>query len=542
MKLNKLLLLSLLSSPMALAASCQFGHSENISIKPSERPRDTGGSDKKKSDPSDPSSREGEKVDTDAPQKDPIQKHGLEPSNANSPEYINGSILDKYNADESAYIQGLYRYMFGGNEAEYQKDLNKAVNPSANVQEFNNLANQINQPEYKDAFLKNFSVINGDKKLVLNPVGFTLRQQHWADPTGDTGTARYVPNEIYKKALLQSFSIKITTENKNLKDSKYAEGRLDQGTAWILDYAIKDGEQYPTKWYIATNLHVIEKFTKLPEQAAKDNAVYSNIITQEEMKKRADEVFKTGEALDAEYQPTFDLNTKAREIAAKYGEKSPEFQEALQKAEAQGQKWEKAKKAHDQALEDITGLTKDIQLIHYNGETQVGAELDETDKVKSADIFRFDPSQVKIVYAGVNFLNSSPKDYLASDSPYKELEEMADIAILEFDFSNSTNKYVYERPNTTTNGVIRETIDNVYDYARYATADFANPESGLTSKPAPYDLYSKFDELNSQTLLADGKKVPLMRYNFIAVGFPVAYTDNFLRESKYQYDEGKKKL
>nr|WP_262337587.1 DUF31 family protein [Mycoplasma nasistruthionis] len=188
----------------------------------------------------------------------------------------------------------------------------------------------------------------------------------------------------------------------------------------------------------------------------------------------------------------------------------------------------------------MTGLTKDIQLIHYNGETQVGAELDETDKVKSADIFRFDPSQVKIVYAGVNFLNSSPKDYLASDSPYKELEEMADIAILEFDFSNSTNKYVYERPNTTTNGVIRETIDNVYDYARYATADFANPESGLTSKPAPYDLYSKFDELNSQTLLADGKKVPLMRYNFVAVGFPVAYTDNFLRESKYQYDEGKK--
>ncbi|QDF65026.1 DUF31 family putative serine protease [Mycoplasma nasistruthionis] len=298
MKLNKLLLLSLLSSPMALAASCQFGHSENVSVKPSEKPKDTNGTNKNPTDPSDPGAREGERVDTDPPQKDPIQKHGLEPGNANSPEYINGSILDKYNADESAYVQGLFRYMFGGNEAEYQKDLNKAVNPPANVQEFNNLANQINQPEYKDSFLKNFSVVNGDKKLVLNPLGFTLRQQHWADPVGDTGTARYVPNEIYKKALLQSFSIKITTENKNLKNSKYAEGRLDQGTAWILDYAIKDGEQYPTKWYIATNLHVIEKFTKLPEQAAKDNAVYSNVITQEEMKKRADEVFKTGEALD----------------------------------------------------------------------------------------------------------------------------------------------------------------------------------------------------------------------------------------------------
>ncbi|CBY92757.1 conserved hypothetical prolipoprotein [Mycoplasma haemofelis str. Langford 1] len=31
----------------------------------------------------------------------------------------------------------------------------------------------------------------------------------------------------------------------------------DSGTAWILDYVIPEGNKYPTKWFIATNVHVI---------------------------------------------------------------------------------------------------------------------------------------------------------------------------------------------------------------------------------------------------------------------------------------------
>ncbi|EFF41622.1 Ig-specific serine endopeptidase MIP [Mycoplasmopsis alligatoris] len=49
--------------------------------------------------------------------------------------------------------------------------------------------------------------------------------------------------------------------------------------------------------------------------------------------------------------------------------------------------------------------------------------------------FGVENNPFKTIYMGLNFLKSSPKEYLAPDSPFADTEEMADFAVFEVDFT-----------------------------------------------------------------------------------------------------------
>ncbi|QCZ36727.1 Ig-specific serine endopeptidase MIP [Mycoplasma nasistruthionis] len=560
MKLNKLLLLSLLSSPMALAASCQFGHSEATIGKPSAKPGTVNKTEPGKSnpdnpgDPTNPSNREGAPVVTDAPQDPPRDTHkeNFKPAEADTDAYKKGTNWDKFNIDEKYYLDRLYR-QFAENKEEIVAEINKTYGED-HVRKFDEKAKEQHMTSFFGSYLKNFSVPNSSNKLVLDPIKTILRTYHWEDVLGDRGLPREVPNQLYKNTLLQSYSIRIVNENQYLKESRSIPSTFAPfGTAWILDYKLDDTGTYPTKFYLATNLHVAELLIK----STPDDSPYQNVLSDAQMKTNADRAIEAQKAVDAVFEPTKEANLKYRALLGKYNMDDIQFEkkykdsrdslpqeliEAYETVKPLLADWEKKELAARAAKSVITGVTKRIDLIHYNPDTPIANQFnDATDRLPFADVFRFAPKQVKLVYAGSNFLNSSPRDYLDSDSPYFTWEEMADFAVLEFDFaSESTNPdYSYNYYDTSTGSLMKATLPNVSTFASYITSGFADPTVGLNSKPANFDLLEKYDEFQNQKLTANGIEVPKLKYNFIALGFPNAKDDIDLIK-QIPYDEGRK--
>ncbi|CBY92665.1 conserved hypothetical prolipoprotein [Mycoplasma haemofelis str. Langford 1] len=120
---------------------------------------------------------------------------------------------------------------------------------------------------------------------VINGVYYTLSQDYFLPITGNF----YVPESLVKV----NADFHNNTEKNNLFNTRFDESKLKNlntsgaekalkkikdytfkittpcgsGTAWVLDYAIPTGNaKYPTKWYIATNAHVISSYRFLSNE------------------------------------------------------------------------------------------------------------------------------------------------------------------------------------------------------------------------------------------------------------------------------------
>ncbi|SJZ43612.1 Ig-specific serine endopeptidase MIP [Mycoplasmopsis verecunda] len=444
------------------------------------------------------------------------------PSNADSDSYINASLLNKYYYDETPYINALVRYLWGNDQSAYE-EIYQTYDRN-HVQNFDNSASD-KYPAFLDSYAKNFSVTNNNNQLVINPLGQYLRRKYWADPTGDRGTARYIPNEYYKNVLAESYSIMISNANKYLSNAsgQIADNRFSQGTAWILDYHTNTQNQID-KLYLATNLHVAADIIS-PQP---NDSIYTNVLSDSAMKANADSVIQAKTKLNQIEGPVAKMEQELQDIEKKYGKDSKEWKELNQKFEEALVPYNDALKAFKQAEGNITGITTLIRLGHFNSSTPIGNELKQTNKDTHADIFEFDPKDVKIIYAGTNFLNSSPSSYLDANLPYKNLEEMADFAVLEFNLNTNQNVYNYLTPNDD-EGLDYNSFNNYNDYILYLTSAYQNKDN--QSKPANYDLLTTYDDLYKEKLTVDNKQVTKVDYNFLALGFPNAKDDDDLVNS-----------
>ncbi|WP_391592003.1 hypothetical protein MCAV_01630 [[Mycoplasma] cavipharyngis] len=99
-----------------------------------------------------------------------------------------------------------------------------------------------------------------------------------------------VPNDTYRKILKYSASLYFDNEVVDLsKDyTSFTDDTGDlrpiyntpSGTGWILDYQIPENNQYPTKWFYATNLHVIRALSSKDSYGQYKYDPKTNVITK----------------------------------------------------------------------------------------------------------------------------------------------------------------------------------------------------------------------------------------------------------------------
>lgn len=491
------------------------------------------------------------------------------PANADTDEYKNATTKEKYYFDADGYSAALKDYL----ESRGTKiDLPSGID----VSKYDQKAKSENQPTLEEAYYQNFSYANNNG-LVVNPLEHSIRTAHWNSTQGNRGRARNLPNSLYKEAAKQTYSIIFHNERENVESDR--KGLNHFGTAWILDYKLEEGQKYPLKWYIATNVHVAETLVKSKD----DKSIYQNVQDGQKLGTELQKITDQRKIWEEKYINKVEGFAKeAREKEVSKLKASQEYQSKAQsnKQEAEEwlktkadevyndvkatprrdleefKEWSKYKRQEDSLLEENKGNTKHISLVHLNDRAKLNTELGINAQNDYFDSFTFTPDQVKIVYAATDFLKTSPKEYLDPSSPYKDFEEMADFAVIEIDFSQ-LNEYT----NYTNNGLPRvikevEQRDGTKkpltpeEIAKIATSDYAiNKDKQI--KFAKNSLYKDYKNLentilskdkftqDSREMLGDNEKIrSKLNWDFIAVGYPLATSDNQLsREDSYKYKD-----
>ncbi|VEU70207.1 Ig-specific serine endopeptidase MIP [Mycoplasmopsis glycophila] len=553
----KLLLLSLSSSIPLLAAACA-GKTIKSEPEPKNPITEKGGSNNG-------SSEGGDVVDyPNDPNNGSISFPGFEQDKTNQPSKIplpNPEISSEYsrlfkfddlslnynNPDQ----EGLKKYI--EYESIYLKELINRLNMAPYVEKykeysadfitnFDNKSKETYQPFFRDAFLKNYSIPDpSGSHLVLNPLQHDLKRSYYGSDANDRGKPRYLANELYKNAAIETFEIRFNNQNDIIKNGKKGafrgqhEQRVYNGTAWILDYVPTNDGSYPTKWYIATNLHVVMPFRR---QAGLQGEPYKNLAQSQ---KEADALREPNIRYNQMIDESNEAMQKMEQLKLKYGENNAEYKKLLNKytiVDANNPsewilEYNKVLKAKKEAENNVYGYTQSITLSKFRTNVPIRKELSPNKWDPWIDTVTLRPNQVKIVYAATDFLNQSPSDYLAADDPNANYEEMVDFAILEVDFSkqqpDSFENAIGYSSNLVDGSDNFTKVQNVNQLAEIMTNDYAGTRSSVHSRMANYDVLTEYDNIANQMVeVRDGDKnisVSKMNVNFIAVGFPTSRTD-----------------
>ncbi|WP_027122226.1 Ig-specific serine endopeptidase MIP [[Mycoplasma] imitans] len=156
---------------------------------------------------------------------------------------------------------------------------------------YDDKAKKLGLPTYRDAFGYGFLLpniddngqvgtglvqrkdLNGPNLIPAYQAGFLdsdFNFANLADPSGFLGLPRTILNDNYRKFSKTTYSFYYSNdykdeqkrkESKNYNDAKKIDEKFQSylGTTWILDYKLPEtNETYPTTWYFASNMHVLE--------------------------------------------------------------------------------------------------------------------------------------------------------------------------------------------------------------------------------------------------------------------------------------------
>ncbi|EFF41688.1 Ig-specific serine endopeptidase MIP [Mycoplasmopsis alligatoris] len=374
--------------------------------------------------------------------------HKLDPKSLTS--YAKKTRLERFDFDNENYMPFITPREGGTGSSVYTKnDLTEDK-----IKELDKKARENNQDSFKNAKLKGFSIPFVDEKgetkgLNVNigtevGKGPSLIDSH-SDEKYSLGLARTLPNDLYKQAGLQTFSLYIVNHDKG------NEFTSNYGTTWILDYQKRTDGKYPTKWYFATNVHVAE-------------------------------------AMNIQNEKIY--NTKSKDKS------STSFQFLR--------------------LKNDVGTRTTFRTSAYGEQYENWSFGNEKDAFKT-------------IYMGLNFLKSSPKDYLEPNSPYKDTEEFIDFAVFEVDFE--------KLPISPTVWSAGKPVEKKYtsheDLARDMTNNYADDKNKDKQIKFLSNSYLKdYNKIGVPFANNDVdpvyKKDPNKTYDsLIAIGYPLTQSGNF---------------
>ncbi|WP_238523089.1 Ig-specific serine endopeptidase MIP [Mycoplasma crocodyli] len=192
---------------------------------------------------------------------------------------------------------------------------------------------------------------------------------------------------------------------------------------------------------------------------------------------------------------------------------------------------------------NTTNLSNTIQFNRLTKDAGIRTTLRTTAFGSTFENWSFDTrnnkgeSAFKTVYMGLNFLNSSPKDYLPTDSKLKDTEEMIDFAVFEVDFTKFDLSTVNVRTADVDTG---RKYTSAEELARDMTNGYADNKDAQISflKNSYLKDYSKIGiPLINNEIDPVYKANPNATYDSLfALGYPVtnsaAFLDHFLDEYK----------
>ncbi|MEE3928173.1 DUF31 family protein [Mycoplasmopsis ciconiae] len=554
---------------------------------------------------------------------DPNEIRSESKPNMDLNEYAKLDENQRYDVDYEAHKKA-YLNRFG--DVVYSSD-NKFGDAIVNANQYNTQAQKLSQPSKQQAQFLGLSYgqqdpkNNNQTKLLINSDNKPATNKYWATAQGNNGKARYLTNQKYKNIALQTFSIQFINAKPNSKDFQ-----THFGTAWILDYKLDENGKYPTKWYLATNVHVANLFIK----NAQDGNYNSRSMSEEEknnynlMSQKLSTLQESQKQITDEYLPydqylkwnadlqkfdsydkseksrvVYDLNliatqrhqnlvkqmqsiendinyytstnknsTKVTELKA---QKSSLLQELNRLGDFIRSDFQNAQKIYLKELineaksklkiqdlqmieqrhhslevqytknsEEIKSIeakmslmpfyTNKVVLSKFTEDTEINQTLRTTEYDPRSISFIFEPSQVKTVYLALDFLKTSPKDYVHSSYKYLDAEEMADFAVLEIDLENNSNNYEYTQNNNIKNLVKKVQVNDAQELARIFSSDYAKWSKQDQVSFSNKNLYDTYEQDKKQKIKVNNTQVDKYKYNLYALGFPLAQFDGQLQK------------
>lgn len=205
--------------------------------------------------------------------KGQIQHIARAPSKSEVNDYLTTyTQLERFEKDNKPYIDSLRRYRADKQGLPADAPLSEVFKnikaTDAQKEKFDKKAKELNLDTFDNQTVKAWSVPSYDSSG--NVIGLNIQenpgqQASWVDYYNrlayrSSGLARTLTNQTYKDIALQTYIIKFTNQDPEYPTDE-RKSVIDGGTAWILDYEIPANGKYPTKWYLATNIHVANNLT-----------------------------------------------------------------------------------------------------------------------------------------------------------------------------------------------------------------------------------------------------------------------------------------
>ncbi|WP_051675891.1 Ig-specific serine endopeptidase MIP [Ureaplasma canigenitalium] len=380
-------------------------------------------------------------------------------------DYENKTQAERYQTDNEKYLNVLKQQAYRDITLEKRRPLlEQSLKNQSAIQKYNDIAKKIGQDSYESAALKGFTVprFNADGKvdgLVINDGEGIPYGPSWVDAL-DRNPFRIdgLARYLPNEHYKRAANQTYAFSVNNPDPAKKDDLRTSipsRGTFWLLDFAQPEQGKYPTKWYFGTNLHVADLI-------------------------RGD-------------SRSFNLTFLPNEIGTRTKLKTS---------------------GHDGRFKFATFLLNSTG----KDDSRIGNSSELTaEQIKYGKKSPF----VDVIYRGSNFLKSNPADYLVQEqkNKFQNLQEFADFAVVEIDFSQATKKDLDDN-----------NVSSPEELAKFVTNGYAletNKDNWVKFKKHSY--LKNYNEIDFPLTSKENQKKPLNKVDqLFALGYPLSVGDYFL--------------
>ncbi|BAP01185.1 LppD family lipoprotein [Mycoplasmopsis californica HAZ160_1] len=468
--------------------------------------------------------------------------------------YLGASQEQRYKLDNDEYDKFLIQqYLAHGKTVATARPELEYTNEKA--QKFNQKATKVNLPSYDSSIFKGFTVpkLKSDgtvEGLAIQPdrtLPSDFSQTDFLEkknPYKSVGLARLLPNQKYIDIAKQTISVYFSywdTFDKEINPRKQYIERLKGSDK---DKALKE---YQNELIEPLDKRIIDLKLEFDFEYKRNAEVNKPLIKKTYDEKIASVQQEINEIKAYSHQQAIErLEKEIKEFEAKISEKRSRRRAAgtmwildyeIPKNGGYPTKWYFGTNSHVARIMatskftgmEMTFMDKPVGVLTKLKLTSLDPHFTTYgwggDKIKEA---------VTRVFDATDYLTSSPKDYLIGEQKekYKNVEEMADFAVIEVDFAKLAE--LSTSSNDLTFGATKEqkTIENVskdaQDMAKAVTNDYYSLPAEKKIKFLSTSYLRDYDKIDYQLAVKNGK-TPKKTDQLFALGYPRGDEDFFFR-------------
>ncbi|MDJ1647137.1 Ig-specific serine endopeptidase MIP [Mycoplasma phocimorsus] len=480
--------------------------------------------------------------------------------------YSKLSNKEKFEYDNATY-RDLALSRIRGELKNYRTDL---LRDEESIEKYNKKAAQLGLDNFENSLIKNFTLPSKDGKLQMFEGHRALAASEWDSFDVSNkyligGLARKIINNKYKDIALQSYGISFVNRNKKTLQErvndldiafKQALPKIESYKYDLKDYEKKDIIIWVNDVYAKSNI-----LLSLAKKESDDLFLQAKKITEDYISKLKNA--KNYHFLVNKSYLGFSINESSNEEIYKKEEYKIFEPNNFKINNSFGTMWildaEISKEGYPtkfffgtnaHVADALNKNIIDINISRANNSININQELKPNENDSSFDSFSFHLQDYnnlrddnlqkldaynafKVIFSAKDYLKSKPSDFLIEKQAkkYQDVEEFADFAVIEIDFSKIKDLNKVEISNNQDSGFSiphrnKETINFPAELARLFTnnyADFFNKEKQIKLLANSYlKQYAKID-------IPLNKEITNDKDSFFILGYPSTQFDYFLK-------------